>query len=120
SAIVDPIVIPWFQANTGNGGLGVCWASVASEVLMVSLGLWLLPRGVLAVGMLRPACAALAGGGSMVVVAWLLASFPALLVAPIALVAYAFTLWLTGALSREQIEFLKSVARRKRAPDAES
>lgn len=120
SAVVDPILIPWFQAKTGNGGLGVCWASVASEVMMVSLGIWLLPSGVLAIGMLRPMLAALAGGGSMAVVAYLLGGFPALLVAPIALVVYAFTLWLTGALSRDQIVFLKSVVRKKRAPDAEA
>jgi len=120
SAVVDPIVIPYFQANTGNGGLGVCWASVASEVMMVSLGIWLLPRGVLTFGMLRPALSALVGGGSMAVVAWLLGGVPPLLVAPVALVAYALTLWLTGGLNRDQIAFLKSVAQRKRARQADA
>lgn len=120
SAVVDPIVIPWFQTHAGNGGLGVCWASVASEVMMVGLGIWLLPSGVLAFGMLRPLVSALIGGGSMALVAWLLTGVHPLLGAPVALVAYALTLWVTGGLNREQIAFLKSVARKKRGADADA
>jgi O-antigen/teichoic acid export membrane protein len=48
SAALDPLLITWFQAHHGNGGLGVCTAAVISEVLMVSGGLWLLPKGILA------------------------------------------------------------------------
>lgn len=118
SAIVDPLVIPWFQTNMGNGGLGVCWASVASEILMLSLGVWLLPRGVLTIGMARPLLSALAGGVSMGVVAWLLSGLSLWLAGAAALIAYAITLWLTGALNRDQVAFLKSIARRKRQPDA--
>ena len=48
SAALDPPLISWFQLHHGNGGLGVCTATVISEVLMVSGGLWLLPEGILA------------------------------------------------------------------------
>ena len=48
SAALDPLLIGWFQAQYGNGGLGVCTAAVVSEVLMVTGGLWLLPKGILA------------------------------------------------------------------------
>ena len=75
---------------------------------------------VLGLGFERWQSAAIVSGGSMAAVAWLLGGFPALLVAPVALVAYAATLWLTGGLSRDQIAFLKSVARRKRAPQADA
>jgi len=48
SAALDPPLITWFQAHYANGGLGVCTASVISEVLMVGGGLALLPNGILA------------------------------------------------------------------------
>jgi Na+-driven multidrug efflux pump len=41
SAACDPPLIIWFQAHTGNGGLGVCVATVGSEVLMLAGGLYL-------------------------------------------------------------------------------
>jgi O-antigen/teichoic acid export membrane protein len=47
STALDPPLISWFQAHYGNGGLGVCSATVISEVFMISGGLWLLPKGIL-------------------------------------------------------------------------
>ena len=47
STALDPLLISWFQAHYGNGGLGVCTATVISEVFMISGGLWLLPKGIL-------------------------------------------------------------------------
>jgi O-antigen/teichoic acid export membrane protein len=47
STALDPLLISWFQAHYGNGGLGVCVATVISEVFMISGGLWLLPKGIL-------------------------------------------------------------------------
>ncbi|MBS0418904.1 MAG: oligosaccharide flippase family protein [Proteobacteria bacterium] len=48
SAALDPPLISWFQAHYANGGLGVCTAAVISEVLMVTGGFLLLPKGILA------------------------------------------------------------------------
>jgi O-antigen/teichoic acid export membrane protein len=62
SVVCDPPLIAWFQAHTGNGGLGVCVAIVISEVLMVGIGLYLLPSGILDRQLLRRlGCASLAG-----------------------------------------------------------
>ena len=41
SAVLDPILVPWFQARKHNGGLGICASTVASEVLMLVSGLFL-------------------------------------------------------------------------------
>ncbi len=62
SAACDPPLIIWFQAHTGNGGLGVCVATVGSEVLMLAGGLYLLPKGILGRAMLRDFGKALLAG----------------------------------------------------------
>lgn len=114
SVVLDPLLIPWFQAKFGNGGLGLCSSRVASEVFMVSAGLWLLPRGVLRLGMLKQLVSALAAGAAMVPTALALRSFGPFAAAPPALAVYAAVLWLTGGLDHDQRQFLKSIARRRR------
>jgi O-antigen/teichoic acid export membrane protein len=68
SVVCDPPLITWFQANTGNGGLGVCVAIVLSEILMVGAGLYLLPKGILDKGILRRLMAAVLSGLAMAAV----------------------------------------------------
>jgi len=114
SVILDPLLIPWFQSRLGNGGLGLCSSRVASEVFMVSAGIWLLPPGVLRVGMLKQVAAAIAAGLAMSLVAWALRAFGPFVAAPPALAAYAVVLWLTGGLDQGQRQFLKSIASRRR------
>lgn len=109
SALADPVLIPWFQQRTGNGGLGVCVSTAASEVLMVAAGLWLLPRGVLDRGLARTLALAAVAGAAMTAAAlamsWLawfswIGRYPA---AALALAVYAATLWATGAVDRAQL-----------------
>ena len=45
--VLDPVLIPWFQARTGNGGLGVCVAGVAAEALMLIAAIRLMPLRLL-------------------------------------------------------------------------
>ncbi|HEY6722485.1 MAG TPA: flippase [Polyangiaceae bacterium] len=117
SVILDPILIPMFERSRGNGGIGICWARVISEAFMVLVGVWLLPKGTLSWRIFRPTASALAAGGAMAALAWLLRDLSVFVVAPATIVVYVVTLWVTGGLNREQIQFLKSVASRKR--DAE-
>ncbi len=114
SLVLDPILVRLFQASHGNGGLGICWARVASEVLMLVAGLILLPRGVLVAGMVGPVGKALLGGVAMAGLGWLLARHSFLWVAPLTLVVYVGVLWATGGLNREQLAFLKGAASRRR------
>lgn len=114
SVVLDPLLIPWFQAKYGNGGLGLCTSRTASELFMVSAGVWLLPRGVLKLGMLKQLASALAAGAAMVLAALALRRFGPFVAAPPALVAYGVTLWLTGGLDHDQRQFLKSIASRRR------
>ena len=100
SLLLDPILISWFQARNGNGGMGVCVASVASEALMIAAGIWLLPRGIFHRTLVRGLLLTFLAGGAMVVVAKLLSGVTSFLVAPLAVVAYAVCLWALGGLNK--------------------
>jgi O-antigen/teichoic acid export membrane protein len=120
SLILDPLLVPMFQASHGNGGLGICWARVASEVLMVVSGLVLLPKGALGSSIVGPVGKAALGGVLMAGVAWCLKSQSFLWVAPLTLVVYLGVLRVTGGLNREQLAFLKGAASRRRKVPASS
>lgn len=115
SLVLDPILVPWFQTNYHNGGLGICWAAIASEVFMVSFGIWMLPRAVWGLTMVRPVVGALLGGVAMVAVAWVLRDIHWLFVAPLTLVVYSGLLWITGAVGREQVQFFTNAILKRRA-----
>jgi len=114
SAGFDPLLVPWFQQHTGNGGLGVCVANVTSEVLMVAGGLWLLPRGVLDRKLGRTALVALCGGGAMAVIAVALGAWSPYIVAPLAVLGYASTVWFLGEINKSQLVELRGMLRRRR------
>ncbi len=106
SALADPVLIPWFQQRTGNGGLGVCVSTAVSEVFMVAAGLWLLPRGVIDRSLAHVLALAVPAGGAMVLAALALSSLPWLspyVAAPLAMATYAAVLRATGAVDRAQL-----------------
>jgi O-antigen/teichoic acid export membrane protein len=116
SAALDPLLIPWFQARNGNGGLGVCISTVAGEVLMVALGLYLLPGGIFDRSQFRSYASVAASGLVMALIALALSSLTPYAAAPLALLAYVACLWFTGGLDRAQIGLLYSLVRRKAEP----
>jgi O-antigen/teichoic acid export membrane protein len=114
SVVLDPILVPMFQRSHANGGLGICVARVISEMFMVVVGVCLLPKGVLTWRMFRPSVSSLAAGTAMAAVAWLLRDISVFVVAPAAIVVYGATLWVTGGVTSEQLQLLRSVASKKR------
>lgn len=113
SLVLDPILVPYFQETHGNGGLGVCYAGLGSEVFMVSLGMWMAPKGIFDRALLRKLFIALAAGGVMVGSAVLTLPWSPFIGAPIAMVVYALSLWLMGGVDPEQVDALKRTLRRK-------
>jgi O-antigen/teichoic acid export membrane protein len=103
SLSLDPLLIPWFQTRTGNGGLGVCTTLVISEVLMLALALALVPRDLLDRALLRALARAVVAGGGMVVVALLASGMPPLVAASLAVLSYAAGLWAVGGVDRAQL-----------------
>jgi Na+-driven multidrug efflux pump len=113
SFVLDPIFIPWFQHRYGNGGLGVCVASVASEALMLLAGLLLIPRGILDRRLGRSILLALLAGTAMAAVAFAARRLSPFLGAPLAAGAYLGTLLLTGAIDKDQLAGIRSMVARK-------
>jgi len=114
SVVVDPLLIPWFQERTGNGGLGVCAAVVIAELMMVVAGVVLMPKGVfdrqLLLGLARLGVA----GGAMFGAGHLLANVVSpFIAAPITVLAYLGTLRAIGGLKREQLQLFKDIVARK-------
>jgi O-antigen/teichoic acid export membrane protein len=113
SSVLDPLLIPWFQARMGNGGLGVCVASVVSEVLMVGAGVWLAPVGFFDRGFARGILRGLCAGGAMTAVAMALSRVTSFVAAPIAVGSYVISLWAMGGLGGQQVALLREALSRK-------
>jgi O-antigen/teichoic acid export membrane protein len=121
SLVLDPLLVPWFQRRVGNGGLGVCIATVVSEIIVLGCGIWLAPRGLFDRRFWRSLFPALVSGAAMVAVARALYLTSSFIAAPIAVTAYVGGLWITGGLNESFIaEFRRlvesRVARLRRTP----
>jgi O-antigen/teichoic acid export membrane protein len=106
SAVLDPPLIHWFQVHAGNGGLGVCIATVLSEVLMVSGGLCLLPKGILAKIPQGKVLSALLSGSVMVLVALSSTALDTVVRAILAVLAYGLCLQVSGGANVLQLRSL--------------
>ncbi len=113
SAVLDPLLIPWFQQHHGNGGLGVCVATVFSETLMVACALCLLPTGVLGQPLGRTLGAVTLAGLAMAAVAALTTWLSPWLGAALAMLTYGACLWALGELAPRQLLALRQ---RRQAP----
>jgi len=113
SLVLDPLLVPYFQRRYGNGGLGVCLASVLSEFTVVICGILLSPRGVFDRKFARVFLLSLAAGAVLVFVARLTSSISPFIGGPLALIAYVLTLLLTGGIEKETVEKLRGAVQRR-------
>lgn len=113
SAVLDPPLITWFQLHYANGGLGVCIATVASEILMVAAGAWMLPAGILGRLPLKKLGSALLSGAVMAVAAVSLPAVDEVLRAILATLAYFVCLQLTGGVNLLEIRSVLGLVRRR-------
>jgi O-antigen/teichoic acid export membrane protein len=113
SAIVDPILIPFFQRHLGNGGLGVCISTVSSEIVLLLFGLSFLPRGVLDRGFLKDIGRAAIAGAAMAATALLSARLNPFIGATLSVSAYAVTIYAVGGVNPNTLGVLKSIVRSK-------
>ena len=112
STVIDPPAIHWFQEHGGNGGLGVCLTTLASEILMVIGGLWLLPKGILGKMPRARLLAVALSGMLMAAVALSLGSVDVVVRAILAVLAYLIGLRLLGGANFPQLRSLLGVLRR--------
>jgi hypothetical protein len=105
------VVIPYFQARTGNGGIGAAWVTVAAEFGMLLAAFVLLPRGIFDSASLGSLLRTLAAAAAMAVVALLLASAPFGLAAAAALLAYGAVLVALGAVDMRDVTLMRETVR---------
>ena len=115
SAALDPLLVPWFQTKMGNGGLGTCVSSVASEICMTAAGIWLTPRGIFDRTLLRQLGLAIVAGGAMATVGIFLRGLSPFVAAPISAIAYGGCLVLIGGFDKEQLATVRGILSRKLA-----
>jgi O-antigen/teichoic acid export membrane protein len=97
SLVLDPPLIHRFQAHGGNGGLGVCVATVVSEILVVSGGVALLPAGILPKVPWVKVGGMLASAAAMAAIATAARGLDEALRGCLALLGYALCLQIFGA-----------------------
>jgi O-antigen/teichoic acid export membrane protein len=114
SLVLDPILVPIFQRQFGNGGLGLCLAAVLTEAMMIVAGLALLPRGIVDSKLKRVCALTVIAGAGMVVIAQAAAPLGPLVAAPLSLVAYVSGLWLTGGVDGHQVSTIADAVLRRR------
>jgi O-antigen/teichoic acid export membrane protein len=113
SLIGDPLLVPWFERHTGNGGLGVCWTTVFSEVVVVALGVMLMPGGIFDRRFWRSLGLAAVSGLAMAAAARALRPVSPFVAAPLAVIVYGGALWLTGGIEKSQVEAVRDLLNRK-------
>jgi O-antigen/teichoic acid export membrane protein len=109
SVVADPLLIPRFQKSMGNGGVGVCVATVFSEVLVLVCAVWLVPRGMFDRRFLRTSGSAVLGGLAMAGVAYALRSINSFVAAPVAVIAYAAAVWFSGGVDEGFVSTIRSM-----------
>lgn len=119
SVALDPILIPYFEARYGNGGLGVCVSVVLAEIAMLTAGLRLLPAGVLDGSLAKTALHCALGAVATAAVCVPLREIP-LLAAPTSVAIYFGTLWLLKELNADTISMVRTVLAAKAAVSARS
>jgi O-antigen/teichoic acid export membrane protein len=109
SIVLDPILIPWYQQRTGNGGLGISLAAVISEVVVTCGAIFLAPRGIFVGSFWRSMLPGVLAGGSMIIVAFSLRHTSSLLAAPVAVAVYCGSLWLAGGVDESIVTVVKGL-----------
>ncbi len=111
--VVEIGLIPWFQARTGNGGLGVVVSFVSCEALLFCGLLLLMPRGTVGPRILTEAARAV---GSAMVTALLFRFLPPLspwLGIPLCVAVYCLATTACGLLRAEDLHLVSSLLGRK-------
>jgi O-antigen/teichoic acid export membrane protein len=124
NVLLNLAAIPYFQRVYGNGGIGAALATLLCEGLMVVLGVWLMPKGVIDRRMTMSLLKVGVAGGVMVAIGFMARQWglwtPVLVV--VTGISYLALVLALRAVSLEEVRFLYTTAlgraRRKRAAPA--
>jgi hypothetical protein len=112
SAGLDLVLIPLFQARTGNGGIGAVVAFGASEFIVFAGALIVLPKGALSGSAVVDVGRALAAGIVTVLLFRFVPGIPPLVGIPLCILIFTAASTALGLLTRRDLELLQTVLRR--------
>jgi O-antigen/teichoic acid export membrane protein len=115
STSLDALLIPIFQARTGNGGIAVVIAFAASEAAVFVGGLMVLRRGVLSLAALLDAGRALASVAGTLLVFRVMPPLPLLLGMVLCVAVFTVVSFALGLVRREDVSMLRSLFRLPRS-----
>ncbi len=104
-------LVPLCQERFSNGGLGVMYAMLIGELLMVVIS-YLLVRKAFDAHTASSVLRALAAGGGTLLLFGLLPAFTPFLGIPLSIVVFSGLAWALGAVHRSDIEVLRSSIRK--------
>ncbi len=109
---LDLFFIPWSQTMFNNGAIGGALSYVVTETMMISIGLILLPSGILGRRNVWTAVRVMAAGLAMVAVVWWFREM--VIIIPIALgaIIYVSSVLLMGIVPKDDLASLMAFAQR--------
>jgi len=129
SIVLNYLLIPLYQAQSGNGGIGSALATNVTELFIMVTALMLMPKGVLGMRSVVVALKGAAGGLCMAGTVWLLQGTPApwVISGAAGMGVYCGAIWILGLPEEQERELLRGLlsvkgvkraltARRRTAP----
>lgn len=103
------LLIPFFQARYGNGGIGIVVAFALSELVVFVGVLFIIPRGTLGAGVPRDFARALAAGGATALAIGALPPLAPLLAIPLCITLFGACSFALGLIRRDDVALVKSL-----------
>jgi O-antigen/teichoic acid export membrane protein len=108
--VLELVLIPIFQQHSGNGGMGVAAAFVASEVVVLGGAIFLL-RECLALDFAADVARALASASVTLLLFWWMPPLPLLVSLPLCVIVYLLCSVGLGLVRRADVELLRALLR---------
>ena len=118
STALDVVLIPWFQARHGNGGIGVVVAFALSELVMFAGIAAILPRGTLRLETVVEAAKTIAAAVATVLLLRSIPELPPAAGIPLTVVVFCAVAFALRLIRRSDLKLLGGMARRRSSPGA--
>ena len=119
STALELVLVPMFQAHTGNGGIGVVVAFVTSEFLVFGGAILGLRRGTLGVNFAVDVARALGSAAITLLLFWWIPPLPFLIGIPVCVFAFFLSSVGLGLVRRTDIQLLWTLLRNEKSASAQ-
>ena len=113
STALELVLIPLFQQRTGNGGIGVVAAFVASEFVVLVGGIFLLRRASLGLDILVDMARALGSAALTLLLFWWLPPLPFLVGVPVCVIVFSLCSVGLGLIRRADVQLFRALLRKE-------